>query len=278
MEIIQHNTAASFLERAGAWLERAEAENNLVLGIAPLLRDDLGVLKIAPYYITIEEVGEIIGVAFMHPPRHLILTHMPNEVVIRLAGYLLNNATPVSGVNGPKTETELFAEYWATRRGKRQRLKMSLGINVCEEVIAAARSPGRLRATAKDDEPLLVHWAGELARDAGIADESAFTKAQIPNLIAKGRLYVWENGEIVSMAGLARETRHGFAVALVYTPPQFRKRGYASSCVAALTQCALDSGRKFCCLYTDLANPTSNSIYQKIGYQPICEVQDWVFE
>jgi uncharacterized protein len=57
-----------------------------------------------------------------------------------------------------------------------------------------------------------------------------------------------------------------------------RNRGYAASCVATLTKLMLDSGKKFCCLYTDLANPTSNSIYQKIGYQPICDVQDWVFE
>jgi GNAT superfamily N-acetyltransferase len=190
-------SAAEFLERAGVWLEYEEAQNNLILGIGSSLKGYSGAFNIPPYYITVEEGGEIVGVAFMHPPRGLITSHMPNE---------------------------------------------------------------------------------ELARDAGIADESAFTKAQIPNLTAKERLYVWENGEIVSMAGLARETPHGFAVALVYTPPRFRRKGYAGSCVAALTQRTLDSGKRFCCLYTDLANPTSNSIYQKIGYQSICDVQDYVFE
>jgi predicted GNAT family acetyltransferase len=64
----------------------------------------------------------------------------------------------------------------------------------------------------------------------------------------------------------------------VYTPAHLRNCGYATSCVAALTRRVLESGKKFCCLYTDLANPTSNSIYQKIGYHPICDVQDWIFE
>jgi uncharacterized protein len=277
LEIIRHKTAADFLQRARAWLEQAEAENNLILGIAARLRDDFA-LKIAPYYITLEEAGYIVGVAFMYPPRQLVITHMAKEALIGLADYLLTDAAPVSGVNGPQSQADLFAEHWVARTGKRQRLKMTLGIYACEKVISAARSPGRLRAATKDDEPLLMHWAEELARDAGIADESTFMKAQVPNLTAKGRLCVWENGEIVSMAGLSRETRHGFAVGLVYTPPRFRKKGYAGSCVAALTQLALDSGKRFCCLYADLANPTSNSLYRKIGYQPICDVQDSVFE
>jgi predicted GNAT family acetyltransferase len=103
-------------------------------------------------------------------------------------------------------------------------------------------------------------------------------QSQVPTIIKRSCLHVWENGEIVSMADLRRETAHGIAVSLVYTPPRLRNRGYATSCVAALTQRVLGSGKQFCCLYTDLANPTSNSIYQKIGYQPICDVQDWVFE
>jgi len=83
---------------------------------------------------------------------------------------------------------------------------------------------------------------------------------------------------VLSMATVERDTAHGIAISWVYTPSHLRKRGYATACVAALTQRMLDSGKHFCCLYTDLANPTSNSIYEKIGYQPICDVQDWLFE
>jgi hypothetical protein len=68
-----------------------------------------------------------------------------------------------------------------------------------------------------------------------IEDEAAYMQSQIPNIIKKDCLYVWENGEVVSMADLRRETAHGIAVSLVYTPPRWRNRGYATSCVAQLT-------------------------------------------
>jgi predicted GNAT family acetyltransferase len=71
------------------------------------------------------------------------------------------------------------------------------------------------------------------------------------------------------MVASQRETRSGCAVNMVYTPPQFRRSGYATAAVATLSDALLKGGRRFCCLYTDVANPTSNSIYAKIGYRPI---------
>ena len=90
-------------------------------------------------------------------------------------------------------------------------------------------------------------------------------------------VYLWEDGQPVSMAAKARPTINGITVNLVYTPPQFRRRGYATSCVARLSQLLLDSGWKFCTLFTDLANPTSNDIYQKVGYMPVCDFNECVF-
>jgi hypothetical protein len=73
------------------------------------------------------------------------------------------------------------------------------------------------------------------------------------------------------MAGYSRELPTAIGVAFVYTPPYFRGKGYATSCVAQLSRMALDKGYKKCVLYTDLLNPTSNSIYQRIGYKPVCD-------
>lgn len=86
------------------------------------------------------------------------------------------------------------------------------------------------------------------------------------------KIYVLEvNGIPVSMAGYTRELQTAIGVSFVYTPPYYRGKGYASSCVAQLSQMALDKGFTKCILYTDLLNPTSNSIYQKIGYTPVCD-------
>jgi predicted GNAT family acetyltransferase len=248
------------------------------LGISAYFESYSTNIKVQPYFLTVEDNRAIRGVALMTPPRKLLITRMSGLAVTTLADYLLANSTPVPGVLGSKDCARVFAENWKAKTKRPYRLKMSQRLYVCEAVIPPTLSPGYLRTATQNDQLLLVEWAGEFCREANIEDETAFTQAQIPNQITKGSLYVWDNGEAVSMADLRRETTQGFAVSLVYTPPSSRRRGYATSCVAELTKRVLDSGKKFCCLYTDLANPTSNSIYQKIGYQPVCDVQDWVFE
>ncbi len=98
-------------------------------------------------------------------------------------------------------------------------------------------------------------------------------------LAGRGRtLYLWEDGDVVSLAGIGSPTPHGVRVGPVYTPPDRRGRGYASALVAGISQAALDAGRTFCFLFTDLANPTSNHIYETIGYRPVRDVDMWRFE
>jgi len=92
-------------------------------------------------------------------------------------------------------------------------------------------------------------------------------------------MFIWDtDNRPVSTATLMGPTPNGIRISLVYTPPEFRGRGYASACVAALTQRMLDSGKQFCFLYSDLANPTSNKIYRAIGYETVCDNVQILFE
>ena len=90
-------------------------------------------------------------------------------------------------------------------------------------------------------------------------------------------LYLWEDEKPVSMAGRSRPTPNGATVNYVFTPPEHRRKGYASACVAALSQLLLDAGCRYCFLFTDLADPTSNRIYKAIGYEPICDLDEYEF-
>jgi predicted GNAT family acetyltransferase len=278
VKVVRHKTAAEFLAEAGDWLEHREAENNLILGIAAFFASYSGQVKVDPYFLTAQDNGMIVAAALMTPPHRLLITRMPNPAVAVLADFLLAEGASVPGVLGARECARVFTENWIGRTGSSSSLKMSQRIYGCESVIVPISSRGYLRTATRDDESLLVEWAGEFCREAKIADETAYTQAQIPTTIARERLYVWDDGEPVSMADLRRETAHGIAVSLVYTPPRWRNRGYASSCVASLTKRMLDDGKRFCCLFTDLANPTSNSVYQRIGYGEICDVDDWIFE
>ena len=278
MQIIRNKTAAEFLARTKPWLEKAEAKNNLILGIAAYFASCAGQLKGSPYFLTVEGNGTIVGAALMAPPRRILLTRMPHPAVTLLADYLLEGAASVPGVLGPKAEAKLFANYWTSKTGRSCHLKMSERIYACEKVIPPVHAFGQLKPAKEVDQALLSDWCEQFCIDARIDDETVYFKAQLPRKLADQSIFVWETDEAVSMAAIERETAHGVAISWVYTPRHLRNKGYATACVAALTQRMLDSGKQFCCLYTDLTNPTSNSIYQKIGYQPICDVQDWIFE
>ena len=90
--------------------------------------------------------------------------------------------------------------------------------------------------------------------------------------------YLWEDaGEVVSLAGVGGPTPRGIRIGPAYTPPHLRGRGYASNLIATISQLQLDAGRSFCFLFTDLANPTSNRIYQTIGYAPVADVDQLHF-
>ena len=99
-----------------------------------------------------------------------------------------------------------------------------------------------------------VGQRGGSARAAALVDEMFSSSSRIG--------YIWEDGTPVSMCQATGATPHGIRIGAVYTPPELRRRGYASALVAAVSQAELDRGRRWCFLFTDLANPTSNRIYQ----------------
>jgi predicted GNAT family acetyltransferase len=107
----------------------------------------------------------------------------------------------------------------------------------------------------------------------GSSEEFVDSREEDPH----GGLVLWEDGDPVSLAGFGGLTPNGIRIGPVYTPPELRGRGYASALTAELTQRLLDGGRRFCFLFTDLANPTSNSVYQRIGYRAVSDVDQWTF-
>jgi predicted GNAT family acetyltransferase len=129
--------------------------------------------------------------------------------------------------------------------------------------------PGKLIQAEERHTELVEEWIFRFAIEIGepITREDASLKAKAN--IATTSMYLWQDNKAVSMAKKSRPTKHGIVVTLVYTPPSFRNKGYATACVASLSQLLLNDGYSYCSLYTDLANPTSNDIYTTIGYYPV---------
>ena len=267
LEVERHADAERFLEAAQNWLLEAETENNLLLGIA-LNSRGRPPGDPPPYWATVRDANGIVGCAGRTPPYHLVLSRVPVAGIAALVEDAGRVYASLNGVGGPTADAEEFARAWIARRGGTWKTRFRMRLHELTSVSFPAPQPaGSLRKATEADLPLAREWVDAFVRDVGLPT-SMPDMAQ--RLIDRGLLFFWVDfGHECAMVASQRETRSGCAVNMVYTPPQFRRSGYATAAVATLSDALLKGGRRFCCLYTDVANPTSNSIYAKIGYRPI---------
>ena len=176
--------------------------------------------------------------------------------------------------------SENFARYYATATSVDYEVTFNQRIYELEEVNPEIQHIGELRLAEEADMSFFPYWTEGLAQEAlGWSGVIQSDPEVYLYHIKTGDLYILEHdGVPVSVAKISRKVDKVCSIGYVYTPPYFRKKGYASSCVAKLSSLALERGYSKCALYTDLANPTSNAIYQKIGYQPICDSLEIKFE
>jgi predicted GNAT family acetyltransferase len=275
---VRHADARAFLERAGAWLLEREAEHNLILGIAESLVKGDHTYESPIYLATVEEGGEVVGCAWRTPPFKVGVTDMPLSAIRAVVADVAELYHEIGAVLGVEPVAEAFALEWARLRGAKARPGMRQRIYALTEVARPRRPPpGRMRRAVDEDGDRLTQWWEAFQVEVGMT-LSRDARAAVDRGIAAGHLLVWVDDDVVSLAGAGSRTPHGVRVGPVYTPPSERGRGYATALVADLSQRLLDQGRKVCFLYTDLANPTSNSIYTQIGYLPVADVRDFLFE
>lgn len=218
------------------------------------------------------------AVALCTPPRALLVTDMSEAAVDALADHLAPAELP--GVNGPTAVADRFTLRYASATGVDARPGKAFRMFRLDQVETPTPLPaGRVREATPADRDLLVEWADAFAREALPDDPPGDPAGPVDRRLARGGLlWVWEaGGEPVSTAYLTVPAAGVTRVSGVYTPPRLRGRGYASACVALMSQHALDAGALACMLYTDLANPTSNKIYQAIGYRPVADTREWRF-
>jgi predicted GNAT family acetyltransferase len=284
MKYMRFSTVSEFYSRAEPFLLRREAEHNLMLGICTMLMHDPARAQEPPYLATVERDGEVVLAALRTPPRSLVLSYAAEpEAGDVLADRLHAEGEALPGVIGSVPFSRAFTERWHRISGQAYRLALAERIYQLDRVNPVEGVPGRMHRANEGHRTLLLEWLAAFNAEAlDETDTSGLERMVDRFLNADPRIqgmYIWENeqGRPVSMAGYSRPTPNGICVLAVYTPPEHRRRGYASACVAALSQWLLEGGRKYCFLYTDLANPTSNHIYQQIGYRPVCDAEEYRF-
>lgn len=267
------DAAPEFRRRAEEWLLRREAEHNLLLGLLRTIEMSPALFRPQIYLAAVEREDELVGCAFRTPPFKLGLTSIPLEALPALADDVAEVYGSLPAVLGPAAEARRFAELWRERKGGEPRVGLRQRIFELDRV-APLDEPvsGRLRPADQGDLDRVRAWAEAFREETHVElpDPDAVARERV----TAGAVFLWEDREPVSMAARVGETPHGARIGFVYTPPGLRGRGYASACVAELSRRTLTGGKRLCFLYTDLANPTSNRIYRRIGYRPVADVVD----
>lgn len=278
--ITSYHSATDFLAASRSLLEEREAENNLLLGLAATLSRDIRYYgDPQPLLLTIHQNGHCLGAALQTPPKNLIIYAAPeylDSAIPELCHFLAGKDLAIPGIIGPKNTVLQFNEQWSSIRKVTARIRTNEMVYKLERVNEIPISPGSFRQATSADTSLIADWLERFYCEALQKIPAKEASDEAVKKIREGAFYLWENGQPVSMAAWTRPTRNGVTIAAVYTPPEHRQKGYATSCVATLSKLLLKKYR-FCTLFTDLSNPTSNSIYQKMGYQPLEHVLECTF-
>ena len=280
VELTRYTDVDRFLDVAGPFLVEREAEHNLILGVSGSVRDDPGLYAAPPYIATVGDGKRVVAAALQTPPFRLTLSEVDDpDAIGLLVADLLDRDLP--GVQGPVDVVRAFVEQWRTRGGPLLRHHVSERIYRVSRVIPARPVSGGRRDPLPGDRDRLVEWVWAFGVEAlGDDDRDGAAHAVDDWIVGRGRvLHVWDDrDEIVAVCGVAGPTPNGIRIGPVYTPPEHRGRGYASALTATVSQALLDAGRRFVFLFTDIANPTSNRIYQAIGYEPVSDFDIFVFD
>jgi predicted GNAT family acetyltransferase len=282
VEIKYYKNATDFLVNTEKYLARDEARYGLVLGIARVVeRQPHRYGAEDPWFCTAGAGNVIYAAAIRTPPYMVILAYFSGDtkaVAGEIAAAVFKNFRVIPGVMGDKEIADVFADLWCRKHGTRIVISQAQRIYRLDKVNDFPAAPGRVRVAAAADKELVKKWAHAFHVDVGGEKRKAPEGDPTPGL-EHGAVFLWEDGNRpVSMAVKGRPTDKGMTIGYVYTPPGLRGKGYATSCVAELSRDILRSGKEFCTLYTDLANPTSNSIYRKIGYYEVCDSVEYTFE
>ena len=262
-------------------LEQDEIANSLILGLSLQLgRAPERILTPTYMRCVMDTEGPALA-ALMTPPNNLILHSRPGSdprpAIRLLAADLARLRRTIPGVLAPAEVSLPFAECWKEVTGIPVKAHYLQELMALHEVLAPPPGQGSLRTAVPADLNLVAHWRYAFHREVFGKGSLVHDRRDMAHRIQDGDIFLWEDAGPVSLAIRARPTHSGVSIGSVYTPPDFRRKGYGSACVAELSRLLLGSGWQVLCLFVDLENPVARRIYQNTGYSPVCEFSEYVF-
>jgi predicted GNAT family acetyltransferase len=265
----------TYFAAAGDFLRACPAENTVILtAVAAVRSHGPGAFGgSAPLFGWQAEPGGGVTAAFLHtPPFPVVLTAMTDAQAAALAAELAARGRRPAGVNAGPGPAAVFAAAWQNHTGQAARTGMRMRLYALGQLLPLyPPPPGQARTASAQDTALLLAWLDAFHDEAGPQGPNE-SERLVNDRIGFGGLVLWEHyGRPVSLAGRNRPAGQA-RIGPVYTPPDLRGRGFGAAATVAITQAALDDGAQGAVLFTDLANPASNTLYQRLGYRPVSDV------
>jgi predicted GNAT family acetyltransferase len=268
VEVVELHDARAARERAGAFLGAEPVQHNLLLTILEQsIKHSLG----GNFWLVVDG-SDVIGFALESPPGFgVVLAPMPASTCYRLAESITSAVPRVMGEAGAAAA---FAGRWTECHAATVTAMYGRRLYELTGLQSVTTANGSLRLAGPDDRSTLVDWATAFVTELDEVPIDA--KVLVDTRVERGQFWVWDDGGAVSMAGTSEPVAGVARVQYVYTPPERRGAGYATACVEQMSR-VLTARELRCVLFTDLANPTSNAIYRRIGYEAVAEILGYEF-
>lgn len=269
MEIKFESSLTTYMQKVKPLLMKKEACNNLILGLLDRMEglDNKG----ENHFGLVLDKGITIFAFIWTPPNNWILADVEGvstSIIEKVCEFLNEQGKNVPGVIGPRKIAKAFMKKWTERSGQKAVIHMEQLVYRLDTVLIEPKSNGRLQQAEQHDLDLAAEWLEAFGDQANEDISRQQAKDAAKRFIDNGSLYFWNvAGKKVSMVNRSRKSENGATINAVFTPDAFKRKGYATDAVTALSAKLLGDGFSFCSLYTDAANPTSNNIYKKIGYR-----------
>jgi GNAT superfamily N-acetyltransferase len=282
-KVVSYRSVDRFWRATGALYSADPVRNTVALTVLDRLRVGARFGTGRPIFLAVHDAGRVIGAVLCTPPFPLAISTLPLHVVDDVVDRLVSDNVWLSGASGMRAEVEAFVDYWAECTGVSVGPRMEQRLYRLGRLVPPKNVPGMAVTGTEDDVELLADWRIAFTMEAISHRGSELTRTEVrqqvrDSIAAGGRHLVWwADGKPVSMAAVSAVRGGMSRIAPVYTPPECRGHGYGSSATAAAATWALERGAEHVLLFADLANPVSNSIYQRIGFVPVADALDVTF-
>jgi RimJ/RimL family protein N-acetyltransferase len=265
-----------FTRRATPFIE-PRLDCNVMATVLENVREGLHADSRPAFAYGLEADGSVGMAALRAPPWPMLVAGLTPADAPEFVARWLEIDPELSGVNAPPVTSRAVAAAWRAQTGRASHVQVSMAMHSLTEVREPARpATGKLRQPEHSEHELLSAWEEEFARESHV-QSGGRVPLMVSARLARGALWLWDDGAPVTMVGWAGPVVGVARVGPVYTAPEHRGQGYATTATAAVSRLILDRVANTCMLFTDLANPTSNKIYAEIGYRRFADWEEHAF-